>query len=101
VGLNFRKSGAHVPASTIHKILRNRLYTGQFDWNGKLYQGKHEPLVSLDLWERVQAVMDGRYTKKSKHGGREFAFSGLIACAQCGCASQKNIYTNKYTNRFS
>jgi site-specific DNA recombinase len=27
-GLNFRKSGAHIPASTIHKILRNRLYTG-------------------------------------------------------------------------
>jgi len=24
--------------------------------------------VSLDLWERVQAVMDGRYTKKSKQG---------------------------------
>ena len=47
---------------------RARLYTGQFDWNGKLYQGKHEPLVSLDLWERVQAVMDGRYTKKSKQG---------------------------------
>jgi site-specific DNA recombinase len=23
-GLNFRKSGAHIPASTIHKILRNR-----------------------------------------------------------------------------
>jgi hypothetical protein len=54
---------------------------GQFDWNGKLYQCKHEPLVSLDLWERVQAVMNGRYTKKLKQGRRDFAFSGLIACA--------------------
>jgi site-specific DNA recombinase len=95
-GLNFRKSGAHVSAGTIHKILRNRLYTGRFDWNGKLYQGKHEPLVSLDLWERVQAVMDGRYTKKSKQGRRDFAFSGLIACAQCGCAVVGEIKKERY-----
>ena len=95
-GLNFRKSGAHVPASTIYKILRNRIYTGQFDWNGKLYQGKHEPLVSLDLWERAQAVMNGRYTMKSKQGRRDFAFSGLIACAQCGCAVVGEIKKERY-----
>src|SRR5262249_51233033 len=38
-GLVYRKSGAKVPVSTIHSILRNRLYTGWFEWNGKLYQG--------------------------------------------------------------
>ncbi len=32
--------------SIVHTILRNRLYTGQFEWNGKLIQGKHEPLVN-------------------------------------------------------
>src|SRR5262249_23075766 len=45
-GLVYRKSGAKVPVSTIHAILRNRLYTGWFEWNSKLYQGRHEPLVS-------------------------------------------------------
>ena len=59
-GLVYRKSGAKVPVSTVHTILRNRLYTGQFEWNGKLIQGKHEPLVSIELWERVQGVLDGR-----------------------------------------
>ena len=58
-GLVYKKSGAPVPTSTVHSILRNRLYTGWFEWNGKLYQGKHEPLVSVDAWERVQGVMDG------------------------------------------
>jgi site-specific DNA recombinase len=52
-GLVYAESGAKVPVSTVHTILRNRLYTGQFEWNGKLIQGKHEPLVSIDLWERV------------------------------------------------
>ncbi|WP_348640987.1 hypothetical protein [Mesorhizobium sp. B2-5-13] len=26
-----------------------------FQWNGKLHHDKHEPLVSIELWERVQA----------------------------------------------
>ena len=51
--------------STVHAILRNRLYTGQFEWNGKPYQGKHEPLVSFELWERVQGVMDGRLPRSA------------------------------------
>ena len=35
-GLTYPKSGAKVPVSTVHTILRNRLYTGWFEWNGKL-----------------------------------------------------------------
>ena len=33
-GLLYPKSGAKVPVSTVHTILRNRLYTGWFEWNG-------------------------------------------------------------------
>ncbi len=52
-GFRFRKSRKPVPVSSIHKVLRNRLYTGEFEWRGNLYQGSHEPLVPLDLWLRV------------------------------------------------
>jgi len=45
-GLVYRKTGSRVPVSTVHTILRNRLYTGWFEWNGKLYEGKHEALVA-------------------------------------------------------
>jgi site-specific DNA recombinase len=95
-GLVYAQSGAKVPVSTVHTILRNRLYTGQFEWNGKLIQGKHEPLVSIDLWERVQGMMDGRHAKKSKRGKHDFAFSGLIACHACGCAVVGEIKKERY-----
>ena len=84
-GLVHRKSGARVPVSTVHTILRNRLYTGEFEWNGRLYEGRHEPLVARELWERVQGVLDGRHAKKHRRMKHDFAFSGLIACARCGC----------------
>jgi site-specific DNA recombinase len=48
-GLVYRKSGAKVPVSTIHSILRTRLYTGWFEWNGKMVHGRHAPLFSVEL----------------------------------------------------
>jgi hypothetical protein len=85
-GLVHRKSGAPVPVSTVHAILRNRLYAGTFEWNGRLYLGTHQPLVSRELWERVQDVLDGRQAKKHRRAKHNFAFSGLIACGHCGCS---------------
>jgi hypothetical protein len=82
--------------STIHTILRNRLYTGWFEWNGKVYEGKHEALVPVDLWERVQGVLNGRFAKKSKRGRNDFAFSGLITCGKCGCAVVGEIKKKRY-----
>jgi len=40
-GFIYRRTGANVPVGAVHSILRNRLYTGQFEWNGKLIQGRH------------------------------------------------------------
>ena len=95
-GLTYPKSGARVPVSTVHTILRNRLYTGWFEWNGKLIQGKHEALVPVELWERVQGVLDGRFASKAKRGRHDFAFSGLIACHACGCAVVGEIKKQRY-----
>lgn len=95
-GLVYPKSGHPVPVSTVHSILRNRLYTGLFQWNGKLHHGKHEPLVSIELWERVQGVLAGRHATPIHSYGYEFAFGGLMTCARCGCAVVAEIKKGKY-----
>jgi site-specific DNA recombinase len=94
--LVYPKSGAKLPVSTIHNLLRNRLYTGWFEWNGKLIQGKHEALVPVELWKRVQDVIDGRFSNNAKRGRRDFAFSGLFSCKQCGCAVVGEIKKQRY-----
>ena len=85
-GLKYRRTGATVPVSTVHMIMRNRLYIGEFMWNGRLYQGRHAPLITRQLWERVQSVLAGRNAKKQRGSEQRFAFSGLITCGHCGCA---------------
>ena len=95
-GLAYRKSGDMVPTSTVHKILRNRIYTGDFDFDGTTYHGTYEPIVSPELWEQVQAILDGRGTKKTRKMKEHFAFSGLITCGHCGCALVGEIKKGKY-----
>jgi site-specific DNA recombinase len=89
-----RKSGAKVPVSTVHSMLRTR--TGWYEWNGKMIQGRREPLVLVDLWERVQGVMDDRFARKRRRMTHDFAFSGLIACSRCGCAVVGEIEKQRY-----
>ena len=84
-GLTFRKSRQPVPRTTIHRMLRNPIYAGEFVWGGRRYVGGHEPLISRELWECVQDVLDGRNRHKTKKMKHEFTYSGLITCGHCGC----------------
>jgi DNA invertase Pin-like site-specific DNA recombinase len=56
-GLVHRQTGGLLPVSSIQLILRNRIYAGEFEWHERRYKGKHEPLITRDLWERVQACL--------------------------------------------
>ncbi len=95
-GFSYRKSGKPIPTSTVHKILRNPLYMGEFEWGGRMYQGGHQPLVSRDLWQRVQDMLDGRIASKHRRVKHNFAFSGLIACGHCGCSVVGEIKKQRY-----
>ncbi len=95
-GMAYRKSQRPLGISTVHKILRSRIYTGEFEWLGKRYQGTHEPLITPELWERVQGVLDGRHSGKKRGIEKDFIFTGLITCGHCGCSLVGDIKKEKY-----
>ena len=53
-GFRFRVSRNKVPVTTLHKILRRRIYMGEFEDGGKTYQGIHEPLIDRVTWEQCR-----------------------------------------------
>ncbi len=85
-GLSFRKSGAKIPKSHVHQILTNKIYYGDFDWDGQTYKGIHEPLVSRELWEKVQEVLSDNGNHRARQQKHEWAFQGMVFCGHCGCA---------------
>lgn len=94
-GLRYRSKNG-VSKAVIHKILRNKIFMGDFEWNGKVYQGTHQPLVTKELWQHCQDILTGRFAKANKRVKRNFAFSGLITCGHCNCSLVGEIKKGKY-----
>ena len=71
--------------SNIQKILQNIFYTGLMRYKGEVFEGKHTPLISKKLFDKVHQVLKqrGRPQKIKNHN---FVFLGLMKCASCGCA---------------
>jgi site-specific DNA recombinase len=65
-----------ISKSQVEAIRKNPFYTGLFHGSGRLYEGGHEPLVSKQLFDRVQAVFAARERRKGKQHKRDFAFGG-------------------------
>jgi DNA invertase Pin-like site-specific DNA recombinase len=95
-GFRFRKSRNKIPVTTLHKILRKRIYTGEFDYGGSRYQGVHEALVTGAVWERCQEILDSRHEKKHRKVKHDFAFSGLVRCGHCGCSLVGEMKKGRY-----
>jgi site-specific DNA recombinase len=66
----------------INDMLRNPFYYGMLRWKGRVYQGKHEPLISEALWRRVQEILEQRSNRKGKHK-KKFPFMQLLSCGYC------------------
>jgi len=95
-GFRFRKSSGRVRASTLQKILRNPIYMGEFDYGGVRYQGIHEPLVTREVWGRIQEILEGRNRKKHRKVTHEFVYSGMVDCGHCGCSLVGEIKKGRY-----
>ena len=95
-GEGVKLRGRKLYSSVVHQILRKRLYTGDFDWDGSTYTGTHEPLVTRECWQRVQELLDARAENKTRKVKHDFAYTGLVHCGHCGCLFVGELKKRKY-----
>jgi site-specific DNA recombinase len=70
--------------SAIHRMLRNPVYAGIVRWKGVEREGTHPPLVSRDLFDRVQSVLDAHSSGGERSWKHDHYLKGTLVCAQCG-----------------
>ena len=84
--LNFRtKSNHHVSLSSIFLTIQNPFYYGVFEYpekSGNWYTGKHEPIITKELFDKVQEQLNRDQIVRSEI--KEFAFTKLMHCGLCG-----------------
>ncbi len=85
--------GAALVRSAVHSLLCNPIYCGEVPWKGRLFPGKHEPLVSKLLFRRVQDKLHGGAAPRSP---REFPYRGFLTCGYCGCQLTAELKKQRY-----
>jgi DNA invertase Pin-like site-specific DNA recombinase len=104
--LNFRTvcGKKHLSLGNIYKILDNPFYYGIFEYpkkSGNWYTGKHEPLITKDLFDLVQGQIKSNVLRAEN---KEFAFTKMMTCGLCGSGitatekfkKQKNGNVHRY-----
>ncbi|MFH1714009.1 MAG: recombinase family protein [Candidatus Nealsonbacteria bacterium] len=82
--------GKEISTSNIPIILQNIFYIGLMKYKGEIFEGKHEPLISKKLFDKVEETLKqrGRVQEVKKHC---FPFVGLMRCAFCGASITAEI----------
>lgn len=93
--------------ATVHRILKNQMYIGNMEqgraprqtMHGRAKQlersqwtvveGTHEPVISRQQWERVQALLE-RDTRTPAFQQNVSPFAGFLRCGDCGRAMSKS-----------
>lgn len=48
------KGGSQFSRGALYGILKNKTYIGKIHHKGKVYDGEHQPIIDLTIWQKVQ-----------------------------------------------
>ncbi len=108
------KRGNAFSTDSIKQIITNPIYVGKIrfnrfeNWNerrrkGKnpdpiLVDGEHEPIISSELWEKVQLLQKKKAVIAPRQFDGQYTLTGLMRCPKCGAAMVASRTVNKLKN---
>lgn len=75
-------TGKPIVKSRIAQILSDPFYIGKMVWNNETHTGKHEPIITREVFYKVQALLKGKTTPK--YNRHDYLFKGMLSCSECG-----------------
>ncbi len=80
--------GKKYPFKDPVSLLTNRIYTGFFEypkWEVRFMRGQHEPLISMEMYNRIQDRLSGRAISPIRKDIKyDFPLRGFLQCDSCG-----------------
>ncbi len=75
------RTGKDLVLSLIYKMLKNPFYYGYFKYGEKIYKGSHEPLISKQVFDKVQIQLQ---TTPRQWNKQLYPFKKICKCGSCG-----------------
>ncbi len=69
----------------IYKILNNPIYIGKIKHKDELYDGRHQAIITQEIWEATQNLLHSRANKSDTQAkrGQRAMLTGLLKCSGC------------------
>jgi len=90
-------NGVAFSKKAIRHILQNPVYAGKILHKGNVYDGKHDPIIAPDIWEKTQKIFtrkDDRILRPVTRISTPPLLKGIFFCGCCG-ASMTPSYNMK------
>ena len=94
----FSRGGKRIHKTRATFILSNPFYTGLFRYSKELHEGKHEPIITKKIFDKVQEVLKRRGRPHHKTKNEPQAFCGLLHCESCGMSITGEYRVKKQKN---
>ncbi len=78
-----KQASRTITANRLSEILRNDFYAGIVRYRGQVSQGRHEPLVSEEVFAEVQAVLAVQRKSGERSWKHHHYLRGSVYCAEC------------------
>ncbi len=85
--------------SGLYRIFTNPFYYGEFEYGGKWYQGSHSPMITKEEFDQAQVILGRKGKQRPKT--REFSYTGMIHCGECGGTITAEEKINRYGTRYT
>jgi DNA invertase Pin-like site-specific DNA recombinase len=77
-----QRGGKPLSLSGLYSLFYSKFYAGIIEWGGHSYSGSHEPMVTMEQYQRVQELL-GKNQGKPRPKVYQHSFSGIINCGEC------------------
>lgn len=84
-----KRSGKKLDRKAVLHVLKNPFYIGKFRWQQQVYDGEHDPIVSVEAFTRATEILQKRTAESPGtrlHNQDEHLLSGIIRCSRCKSA---------------
>lgn len=90
-------SSRPVTKSNLCRMLQHKIYKGVIEWDGVQSKGQHEPLVSKEVFDRVQEVIKVHSTAGDRKRKHFHYLKGTVFCGECESRLSTDLAKEKYS----
>lgn len=87
----------------VRRVLKRKTYLGYVVFKGNAYKGNHEAIISQELFDDVQLIMErksAQHQKANRRGKVTSYLGGLLYCSHCGGKFSKITSTDRNKKKY-